>query len=129
MCSIYIKSLRGFTLNHKIKRMAMQGVGILLSASTALGAEGNNTIVGNLGEFSGIAGDGLSLTKWVAFLSAILSILIIWTVGNWARVSNKINHAMQSREHLKGWAIDAVCVIVGLIFLFKYAIPAINEYI
>lgn len=102
---------------------------ILLTVNSVLAADNSVNPTANLGPASGVATDIMTYLKWGAFTVAIGSILVLWIRHNLASHGKKISDVLQIREDMKQWFIMAIGVIVGLIFLFQYAIPKINGYI
>jgi hypothetical protein len=98
---------------------------VLLTASTAL-AEDASTVAKNLGPASGIANDLMSYAKWGAIVIAIVSLLVLWMSGNIARMGSKANEVLHTRESIKGWFVECIIVILGLVFLFQYVIPKLD---
>ena len=85
--------------------------------------------VGNLGMFSTLAGTIMTYSKYVAFFMAIISLLALWVTGMLAKVSHKVNEAINAKEGVKNRMIEAVLVIVAFIILFSWIIPTINGYV
>jgi hypothetical protein len=110
----------------KIKMLIGSLAGIILTASNALAAANDTNVTGNLGAASGVGADILSLVKWGAVFIAIITILALWGKGNLDRLRNHVSDAVKSMENKKGWFIDCILVIVGLIFLYEYVIPKLN---
>jgi len=109
----------------KIRKFIL-GVGlILLTVSTAL-AEDASSVANNLGPASGIANDMIAYAKWGAIVIAIISLLVLWMSGNIARMGAKANEVLHTRESIKGWFVECIIVILGLVFLFQYVIPRLN---
>jgi hypothetical protein len=46
-----------------------------------------------------------------------------------AKLSHKIESAIDAQEGLKKWLVEAVLVIVAFIILFSWIIPTINSYV
>ncbi|MGB9928822.1 MAG: hypothetical protein ACPK85_10495 [Methanosarcina sp.] len=111
--------------NKKITKIFFVSLSILFTANVALGAD-NSSVTENLGPASGIAGDVMTFVKWGAVFVAIISILFLWMSGNVARMRERINDVLNARENMKGWFVECIIVIVGLIFLYEYIIPKIN---
>jgi hypothetical protein len=86
-------------------------------------------IVGNLGFFSELAGTIMTYSKYIAFFMAIISLLALWVSGMLAKLSHKIESAIDAQEGLKKWLVEAVLVIVAFIILFSWIIPTINSYV
>jgi hypothetical protein len=106
--------------------------GIMLSAGNALAAATNTSstdIVGNLGFFSTFAGTIIIYAKYIAFLIAVLSLFALWSSGQLAKFSRKVEGAVNAKEGVKLWLIEAVLVIVAFIVLFSFIIPTINSYV
>lgn len=110
---------------NKIRKFVLEVGWILLTASTALGAE-NYSVVKNLGPASDIASDMISFAKWGAIFVAIISILFLWMSGNIARMRERINDVLNTRENMKGWFVECIIVILSLAFLFEYVVPKLN---
>ena len=114
------------------KRFLGSLAGIILSAGNALAAATNSSstdIVGNLGFFSTIAGTIMTYSKYCAFFMAVISLLALWVSGMLAKVSHKVNDAINAQEGLKKWLVEAILVIVAFIILFSWVIPTINTYV
>jgi hypothetical protein len=115
------------------KRAILSATGLLLSAGNALAAATNATsstdIVGNLGFFSTFAGTIIIYAKYIAFFIAILSLFALWSSGQLAKFSRKVEGAINAKEGVKVWLIEAVLVIVAFIVLFSFIIPTINTYV
>lgn len=115
------------------KRTILSFAGILLSAGNTLADATNATsstdIVGNLGFFSTLAGTIMTYSKYIAFFMAVISLLALWVSGMLAKVSHKVEVAINAQEGLKKWLIEAVLVIVAFIILFSFVIPTINSYV
>lgn len=115
------------------KRALLTVAGLLLSAGNALAVEATNAsstdIVGNLGFFSTIAGTIIIYAKYIAFFIAILSLFALWSSGQIAKFSRKVEGAINAKEGVKVWLIEAVLVIVAFIVLFNWVIPTINSYV
>jgi len=110
----------------------LSAAGFLLSAGNALAAAGNvssTDVVGNLGFFSTLAGTIMTYSKYVAFFMAIISLLALWVSGMLAKLSHKVEGAINAQEGLKKWLIEAVLVIIAFIVLFSWIIPTINSYV
>ena len=60
---------------------------------------------------------------------AIISLLALWVTGMLAKISKKVQGALDSKEGVKNWMIEAVLVIVAFIILFSFVIPTINGYV
>jgi hypothetical protein len=116
-----------------LKRAILSAAGVLLSAGNALAAATNATsstdIVGNLGFFSTFAGTIIIYAKYIAFFIAILSLFTLWSSGQLAKFSRKVEGAINAKEGVKVWLIEAVLVIVAFIVLFSFIIPTINTYV
>ncbi len=95
----------------------------------AAGNQSSTDFVGNLGMFSTLAGTIMTYSKYVAFFMAIISLLALWVSGMLAKVSHKVNEAINAKEGVKNWMIEAVLVIVAFIILFSWIIPTINGYV
>ena len=108
-----------------VKKNILEAGLILLTAGTAL-AEDATTVAKNLGPASGIANDMMSYAKWGAIVIAIISLLVIWMSGNIARMGSKANEVLHTRESIKGWFVECIIVILGLVFLFQYVIPKMD---
>jgi capsid protein len=115
------------------KRVILSAAGLLLSSSNALAAAATNAsstdIVGNLGFFSTVAGTIITYAKYIAFFVAILSLFALWSSGQLAKFSRKVEGAINAREGVKNWLIEAVLVIMTFIVLFSWVIPTINSYV
>ena len=114
------------------KRTLLSAAGLFLSASNALAAAGNTSstdVVGSLGMFSTLAGTIMTYSKYVAFFMAIISLLALWVTGMLAKISKKVQGALDAKEGVKNWMIEAVLVIVAFIILFSFVIPTINGYV
>jgi hypothetical protein len=109
----------------RVKELILEAGLILLTASTAF-AENASSVADNLGPASGIANDIMTYTKWGAIIVAIVSLLFLWISGNIARVGAKTNEVLNVRESIKGWFVECIIVILGLLFLFQYIIPKLN---
>jgi len=118
-------------MKHNTKIVLMSAAGVLLSAGSALaaGSQSSTDVVGNLGMFSTLAGTIMTYSKYVAFFMAIISLLALWVTGMLAKVSHKVNEAINAKEGVKNWMIEAVLVIVAFIILFSWIIPTINGYV
>jgi len=118
-------------MKHNTKIVLLSAAGVLLTAGNALAAgNGSSTdVVGNLGMFSTLAGTIMTYSKYVAFFMAIISLLALWVTGMLAKVSHKVNEAINAKEGVKNWMIEAVLVIVAFIILFSWIIPTINGYV
>jgi len=118
-------------MKHNTKIVLMSAAGVLLSAGSALaaGSQSSTDVVGNLGMFSTLAGTIITYSKYVAFFMAIISLLALWVTGMLAKVSQKVNEAINAKEGVKNWMIEAVLVIVAFIILFSWIIPTINGYV
>lgn len=118
------------------KRALLSAAGLMLTVGGALAADPmtavNTTstdIVGNLGFFSTLAGTIMTYSKYIAFFMAVLSLLALWVSGMLAKVSHKVEAAINAQEGLKKWLIEGVLVIVAFIILFSWIIPTINTYV
>jgi len=114
------------------KRALLMLGGVLLSAGNSLAAATNTSstdIVGNLGFFSTFAGTIIIYAKYIAFLIAVLSLFALWSSGQLAKFSRKVEGAVNAKEGVKLWLIEAVLVIVAFIVLFSFIIPTINTYV
>lgn len=115
------------------KRVILSAAGLLLSSSNALAAAATNAsstdIVGNLGFFSTVAGTIITYAKYIAFFVDILSLFALWSSGQLAKFSRKVEGAINAREGVKNWLIEAVLVIMTFIVLFSWVIPTINSYV
>jgi hypothetical protein len=119
-------------MNINTKRALLSAAGLLLSAGNALASATNTSstdIVGNLGFFSTIAGTIIIYAKYIAFFIAILSLFALWSSGQLAKFSRKVEGAVNAKEGVKVWLIEAVLVIVAFIVLFSFIIPTINTYV
>jgi hypothetical protein len=119
-------------MNINTKRALLSAAGLLLSAGNALASATNTSstdIVGNLGFFSTIAGTIIIYAKYIAFFIAILSLFALWSSGQLAKFSRKVEGAINAKEGVKVWLIEAVLVIVAFIVLFSFIIPTINTYV
>jgi heme/copper-type cytochrome/quinol oxidase subunit 2 len=118
-------------MKHNTKIVLMSAAGVLLSAGIVLaaGSQSSTDVVGNLGMFSTLAGTIMTYSKYVAFFMAIISLLALWVTGMLAKVSHKVNEAINAKEGVKNWMIEAVLVIVAFIILFSWIIPTINGYV
>ena len=106
------------------KKVILSAAGVLLTVGSALADPTNATssidIVGNLGFFSTLAGTIMTYSKYIAFFMAVVSLLALWVSGMLAKVSHKVEHAINAQEGLKKWLIEAVLVIVAFIILFSW---------
>jgi len=119
-------------MKHNTKIALLSAAGVLLSAGSALAAgnqSSTDVVVGNMGMFSVLAGTIMTYSKYVAFFMAIISLLALWVSGMLAKVSHKVNEAINAKEGVKNWMIEAVLVIVAFIILFSWIIPTINGYV
>ena len=120
-------------MKRNTKIVLLSAAGILFSAGNALAAATNNTsttdVVGSLGMFSTLAGTIMTYSKYVAFFMAIISLLALWVTGMLAKISKKVQGAIDAKEGVKNWMIEAVLVIVAFIILFSFVIPTINGYV
>lgn len=118
-------------MKHNTKIALLSAVGVALSAGNALAASNQSStdVVGNLGMFSTLAGTIMTYSKYVAFFMAIISLLALWVTGMLAKISHKVNEAINAKEGVKNWMIEAVLVIVAFIILFSFIIPTINGYV
>jgi len=124
--------LKSSAVKLNTKRIILSAAGLALSARNALAAATNTSstdIVGNLGMFSTIAGTIIIYAKYIAFFIAILSLFALWSSGQLAKFSRKVDSAINAKEGVKIWIIEAVLVIVAFIVLFSWIIPTINEYV
>lgn len=110
---------------NSIKKSVLEIGLLLLTASTAL-ADDASTVAKNLGPASGIANDMMTYAKWGAIVIAIISLLVLWISGNIARMGAKANEVLHTRESIKGWFVECIIVILGLVFLFQYVIPKLD---
>jgi hypothetical protein len=113
------------------KRAILSAAGVLLTAGNALAAgnASSTDIVGNLGMFSTLAGTIMTYSKYIAFFMAIMSLFALWATGRLAEVGHKVGGAINAKEGIKNWLIEAVLVIAAFIVLFSFVIPTINGYI
>ena len=119
-------------MKHNTKIALLSAAGVLLSAGSALAAgnqSSTDVVVGNMGMFSVLAGTIMTYSKYVAFFMAIISLLALWVSGMLAKVSHKVNEAINAKEGVKNWMIEAILVIVAFIILFSWIIPTINGYV
>jgi len=119
-------------MKHNTKIALLSAAGVLLSADSALAAgnqSSTDVVVGNMGMFSVLAGTIMTYSKYVAFFMAIISLLALWVSGMLAKVSHKVNEAINAKEGVKNWMIEAILVIVAFIILFSWIIPTINGYV
>ena len=118
-------------MKHNTKIVLLSAAGVLLSAGNALAASNQSStdVVGNLGFFSTLAGTIMTYSKYVAFFMAIISLLALWVSGMLAKLSHKVEGAINAQEGLKKWLIEAVLVIIAFIVLFSWIIPTINSYV
>jgi len=118
-------------MKHNTKIVLLSAAGVLLSAGNVLtaGNQSSTDVVGNLGMFSTLAGTIMTYSRYVAFFMAIISLLALWVTGMLAKVSHKVNEAINAKEGVKNWMIEAVLVIVAFIILFSWIIPTINGYV
>lgn len=115
-----------------LKRILISFCLLLFIGSNALAAADNissTDVVGNLGFFSTLAGTIMTYSKYIAFFMAIISLLALWVSGMLAKLSHKVEHAINAQEGLKKWLVEAVLVIVAFIVLFSWIIPTINNYV
>jgi len=98
---------------------------ILLTASTAI-AEDVSSVASNLGPASDIAKYMMFYAKWGAIVIAIISLLFLWMSGNIARMGSKTTELLHVRENMKGWFVECIIVILGLLFIFQYILPKIE---
>ena len=110
---------------NSLRKFILEAGLILLTVSTAL-AEDASSVAKNLGPASGIATDMMTYAKWGAIVVAIISLLVLWMSGNIARMGAKANEVLHTRESIKGWFVECIIVILGLVFLFQYVIPRLN---
>lgn len=113
------------SMQSTVKKFILEAGLVLLTASTAL-AEDATSVAKNLGPASGIATDMMSYAKWGAIVIAIVSLLVLWMSGNIARMGSKANEVLHTRESIKGWFVECIIVILGLVFLFQYVIPKLD---
>jgi|GEM_PF-1257812 len=107
-------------MKHNTKIVLLSAAGVLLSASNALAAVASSTdVVGNLGFFSVLAGTIMTYSKYVAFFMAIISLLALWVSGMLAKLSHKVEGAINAQEGLKKWVIEAVLVIIAFMVLLQ----------
>ena len=107
-------------MKHNTKIVLRSAAGVLLSASNALAAVASSTdVVGNLGFFSVLAGTIMTYSKYVAFFMAIISLLALWVSGMLAKLSHKVEGAINAQEGLKKWVIEAVLVIIAFMVLLQ----------
>ena|SRR5450756_2354851 len=107
-------------MKHNTKIVLLSAAGVLLSASNALAAVASSTdVVGNLGFFSVLAGTIMTYSKYVAFFMAIISLLALWVSGMLAKLSHKVEGAINAQEGLKKWLIEAVLVIIAFMVLLQ----------
>jgi hypothetical protein len=66
--------------------------------------------------FSTLAGTIMTYSKYVAFFMAIISLLALWVTCMLAKISKKVQGALDSKEGVKNWMIEAVLVIVASLF-------------
>ena len=118
-------------MKHNTKIVLLSAAGVLLTAGNALAASNQSStdVVGNLGMFSTLAGTIMTYSKYIAFFMAIISLLALWVTGMLAKISHKVNEAINAKEGVKNWMIEAVLVIVAFIILFSFIIPTINGYV
>ena len=118
-------------MKHNTKIVLLSAAGVLLTAGNALAAgnQSSTDAVGNLGMFSTLAGTIMTYSKYVAFFMVIIGLLALWVTGMLAKVSHKVNEAINAKEGVKNWMIEAVLVIVAFIILFSWIIPTINGYV
>jgi hypothetical protein len=113
------------------KRVLLSAAGVLLTVGNALAAGNTSStdIVGNLGMFSTLAGTIMTYAKYIAFFMAIMSLFALWATGRLAEVGHRVGKAIDAKDGIKNWLIEAVLVIVAFIVLFSFVIPTINGYI
>jgi len=118
-------------MKHNTKIVLLSAAGVLLTAGNALAAgnQSSTDAVGNLGMFSTLAGTIMTYSKYVAFFMVIIGLLALWVTGMLAKVSHKVNEAINAKEGVKNWMIEAVLVIVAFIILFSWIISTINGYV
>ena len=118
-------------MKRNTKMALMSAAGVLLSVGNALAAgnQSSTDVVGNLGMFSVLAGTIMTYSKYIAFFMAIISLLSLWVTGMLAKISHKVNEAINAKEGVQNWMIEAVLVIVAFIILFSFIIPTINGYV
>lgn len=117
----------------KTKQFIGSLAGIVFTASNVLGAADNGTgstaVTSQLGPLSGLASQLLLYSKWIGIFVFILTIIILWITGNIARISNKVNDVLKSRDNLKGTVVEGIFVIIALMVLFGFIIPELNKVI
>ena len=119
-------------MKHNTKRVLLSAARLMLSAGNALASATNTSstdIVGNLGFFSTFAGTIIIYAKYIAFFITILSLFALWSSGQLAKFSHKVEGAINAKEGVKVWLIEAVLVIMAFIVLFSFIIPTINTYV
>jgi hypothetical protein len=109
----------------KIRKLILEIGLVLLTASTAVATDASS-VANNLGPVSGIANDLINYAKWAAIVIAVVSLLFLWMSGNIARAGEKTNEVLHVRENIKGWFVECIIVILGLVFLFQYVIPKLD---
>ena len=109
----------------KVRKLIWETGLILLTASKAFAADASS-VANNLGPASSIANDMMNYAKWGAIVVAVISLLVLWMSGNIARMGAKANEVLHTRESIKGWFVECIIVILGLVFLFQYVIPRLN---
>lgn len=103
--------------------------GALVTVSNALGAAESINPVSHLGMFSDISGDFLDLVFWAAVFIAIVSLLVLWIMSNVSRHNKNVEEHVRNEKAKKGWAIDLIFVLLGLILLLKYIVPKLTALI
>ena len=86
-------------------------------------------IVSRLGIFSGIAGPIMYYSKEIAIFIAVLSLLSLWVSGMLAKLSRKVDGAINAKEGMKNWLVELLLVLICFIILFNWAIPQIDSFI
>jgi hypothetical protein len=109
--------------------LVLFSIAFINNAAAAATNASSTDIVGNLGFFSELAGTIMTYSKYIAFFMAIISLLALWVSGMLAKLSHKIESAIDAQEGLKKWLVEAVLVIVAFIILFSWIIPTINSYV
>jgi hypothetical protein len=116
-------------VNTKIVLLSVAGVLLTVGNALASGNTSSTDIVGNLGMFSTLAGTIMTYAKYIAFFMAIMSLFALWATGRLAEVGHRVGKAIDAKDGIKNWLIEAVLVIVAFIVLFSFVIPTINGYI
>src|SRR5665811_686780 len=100
-------------MKHNTKIVLLSAAGVLLTAGNALAAgnQSSTDAVGNLGMFSTLAGTIMTYSKYVAFFMVIIGLLALWVTGMLAKVSHKVNEAINAKEGVKNWMIEALSLI------------------